>query len=249
MRDTAGFEDHFSGRAGEYASRRPHYPGELFDWLASLAPARGLALDVGAGNGQAALGLAEHFERVRASEPSAAQRAAAPPHPRIDYVAERAESLGIAAASADLIAAAQAAHWFGLEGFYRECRRVLRPCGVVALWSYGLFTAGPDVDGVVEDFYRNVVGPYWPRQRRHVEEGYRRLPFPFEELAAPSLAIETSWSLEEALGYVGTWSAVKRCRNACGREPLELLEPGLARAWGPGRRPARWPLHVRAGRR
>lgn len=248
MRDGRTFQDHFSAQADEYASCRPGYPAGLFEWLASVAPSRRLALDVGTGNGQAALGLARHFDRVRASDPSARQLAAARPHPRVHYVLERAEALGVPAASADLLTAAQSAHWFDPGLFHAEVRRVLRPGGVVALWTYGRFSAGPQVDAVVDDFYRNVLGPCWPRERRHVEEGYRRLAFPFEPLDAPHLALELRWSLDEALGYLGTWSAVQRYRAARGRDPLALIATPLRAAWGAGRRGLAWPLQLRAGR-
>lgn len=249
MRDGKPFKDHFSAQADDYACRRPGYPAELFDWLASVAPARGAALDVGTGNGQAALGLARHFERVRACDPSARQIAAARPHPRVEYALERAEAIGLPAASIDLLTVAQSAHWFDLALFYREARRVLRPGGVVALWTYSRFMAGPPVDALIEDFYRNVVGPYWPRERRHVEEGYRHLPFPFEPLLPPPLALELRWSLDEVLGYLGTWSAVQRYRDARAGDPLALLATPLRTAWGVRRRTLTWPLHLRVGRR
>lgn len=56
------FEDHFSNHSQQYAQYRPKYPAELYAFLASLAPARSLAWDCGTGNGQAALGLAKHFD-------------------------------------------------------------------------------------------------------------------------------------------------------------------------------------------
>jgi hypothetical protein len=105
----------------------------------------------------------------------------------------------------------------------------------------------PVVDAVVDDFYRNVVGPYWPRERRHVEEHYASLPFPFDEIAPPRLALETDWSLDTALGYLRSWSAVQRYTAARGRTPMELMAPALAEAWGPGRRRLGWPIHLRIG--
>jgi len=248
MQDGGAFKDHFSAQAGAYERCRPDYPPALFEWLATVAPGRGHALDVGAGNGQAALGLAQHFERVRASEPSEAQLARARPHRRVEYAREPAERIGVPDASADLVTAAQAAHWFDWARFCPEVRRVLRPGGVVAVWTYGLFAAGPDVDRIVEDFYRNVVGPYWPRERRHVEEGYRDLPFPFDELMAPRFSLETRWTAGQALGYLGTWSAVQRYRAARGRNPLELVAPGLCEAWRTDGLLLTWPLHLRVGR-
>lgn len=243
------FKDHFSAQAADYERYRPGYPPALFEWLADGAPGRARALDVGTGNGQAALGLAMFFDEVVATEPSEAQLARARPHPRIRYVVGTAEHCDLPDASVDLLTAAQAAHWFAPEPFYAEARRVLRPRGLVALWTYEKFRAGAEVDWWVDDFYRDVVGPYWPPERRHVEEGYRTLPMPLEPVAAPQFELWTDWDADTALAYIGTWSAVQRYRLLRGADPLALLAPSLRAAWGPGSRAIRWPIHLRAGRR
>jgi methylase of polypeptide subunit release factors len=76
------FQDHFSARATDYSKSRPLYPPALFEQLARLAPGRGVAWDCGTGNGQAATGIAEHFDQVIATDPSTAQLAESFPHPR-----------------------------------------------------------------------------------------------------------------------------------------------------------------------
>jgi hypothetical protein len=68
-RKTISFEDHFSSHSQQYAQYRPKYPDELYTYLASLAPARSLAWNCGTGNGQAALGLAKHFDVVDPAKP------------------------------------------------------------------------------------------------------------------------------------------------------------------------------------
>jgi ubiquinone/menaquinone biosynthesis C-methylase UbiE len=127
------FKDHFSDRAAGYARARPRYPPQLFSALAGLTGARRLAWDCGTGNGQAAIGLAEHFDRVHATDASAAQLRQAEAHPRIRYEEAPESASGLAGHSADLVTVAQAAHWFDLDAFYREVNRVLRPGGVLAL--------------------------------------------------------------------------------------------------------------------
>jgi SAM-dependent methyltransferase len=248
MTDGASFKDHFSAQAGEYERHRPGYPPELFGWLASVAPANERALDLATGNGQAATGLAAHFAEVQATEPSEAQLSRASPHPRISYLRGTAERIGFPDGYFDLLTAAQAAHWFDWPRFYAEARRVLRPGGIIALWTYEMFTTDPEVDAVMDDFYRNVVGPYWPRERRHVEERYTSLPFPFEEIASPPFILRTQWSLSDVLGYLETWSAVQRYLRIRGRNPVELVADPLAGAWGQGERRLSWPIHLRAGR-
>lgn len=248
MAQSPSFKDHFSGQSGEYQKYRPDYPPTLFEWLASVAPAHRLAIDVATGNGQAAVALAAHFNRVIATEPSAGQLAAARPHPRVEYRKEPAEGISVESGSADLVTAAQAAHWFDWPRFTAEARRVLRPGGLAALWSYNDCQVTPAIDRLVGDFSRDVVGPYWPRERRIVEEGYRSLVLPFEPLAVPAFEMTTRWDVAAMLGYLDTWSAVRRCRARTRRDPLPLLAKPLAEAWGEGARVVRWPLTVLAGR-
>lgn len=245
---TGGFKDHFSRDSSAYAAWRPRYPAALFEWLASVVPGHALAWDAGTGNGQAAVALAAHFERVVASDPSASQLANAMPHPRVEY-REAGESAGLDAGSADLVTVAQALHWFDRDRFWQEARRVLRPGGVVAVWCYELQRITPEVDQVVGHFYHVTVGEYWTPERRLVEHGYRTVDFPFEELLPPPFAMTAEWSLEQELGYLGTWSAVNRMRDRTGRDPVSELRPALEAAW-PADRLLRveWPLSVRAGR-
>jgi SAM-dependent methyltransferase len=245
-----GFKDHFSAHAADYARYRPGYPPALFAWLADQAPARALALDCGTGNGQAALALAEHFARVTATDPSAEQIAAAIPHPRVGYRVAAAESPVCEPASVDLVTVAQALHWFDLERFYAECRRALKPGGVLAAWTYGLTRIAAPIDAAVERFYRDTVGPYWPPERRHIESGYATLPFPFEPLRAPDFAMRADWSLDEFVGYLATWSAVRRYRRERGEDPTVALRAELSEHWAPAgaRREIVWPLALRVGR-
>lgn len=250
--DLAGdFADHFSAIAAEYARYRPRYPDALFEWLASVTPGHALAWECAAGNGQATLGLAGRFERVIATDASAAQLAAAPAHRRVEYRVAPAERSGLPARSADLVAVAQALHWFPLEAFYAEARRVLRPDGVLAAWTYGAQRVDvPAVTDLVQRFYTEVVGPYWAPERRFVETGYRTLPFPFVELAAPPFELEAHWSLAELLGYLRTWSATARYVSLHGHDPVADLAAEVAAHWGDPACPRRitWPLSVRAGR-
>jgi SAM-dependent methyltransferase len=242
------FSDHFSRQAGDYARYRPEYPPALFDWLARLAPSRACAVDIATGNGQAAVALAAHFDRVIGCEPSQAQLAVARAHPRVEYRREAAERMSLPDASVDLLTAAQAAHWFDWPAFCREAARVLKPRGIVAIWSYAYCTIAPDADRVIEDFARDVVGPYWPRERRYVDDAYRDLALPCAAIEVPPLEMTAVWDLATMQGYVGTWSAVARCRARSGRDPMALLAPALAAAWGQGTRTVRWPLAVKAAR-
>src|SRR5262245_24841667 len=248
MAGQPGFKDHFSAQAADYQRYRPDYPPDLYEWLAGASPGRRLALDLATGNGQAALGLAAHFDAVVATDASAAQIREARPHPGVEYRCEPAEATSLADRSADLVTAAQAAHWFDWPAFGAEMRRILKPGGLLAVWCYELFTADPAIERLVADFSRDVVGPYWPPERRHVEEHYRHLPLPFPPVEAPEVVMRAEWDWPTAMGYLGTWSAVRRCRARTGRDPLALVAAPLAEAWGPGLRSVRWPLVLRAAR-
>lgn len=245
------FHDHFSGVAARYAGFRPRYPAALFDYLATLAPRNSLVWDCAAGSGQATVDLAKRFERVIATDASREQISVAAPLPNVEYRVAPAESGGLPDNSAGLITVAQAAHWFNLDQFYAEARRVLIPGGALALWAYGIDEVeGEAVNEIVQDFYWNIVGPHWPPERKLVEDGYRTIPFPFAEIQPPEIRMEARWTLEELLGYCSTWSATSRFVAANGRNPIEPLRVELAKFWGApdSARLVTWPLAMRVGR-
>jgi SAM-dependent methyltransferase len=244
------FRDHFSGAAPAYAAFRPRYPDDLFAFLAERAPGRRLAWDCATGSGQAAVGLAAHFDRVEATDASAGQIAAAAPHPRVGYRVAAAEVSGLADASADLVTVAQALHWLDRDAFFREARRVLRPGGLLAAWCYNRLAIGPDIDAHLGRFFADTVGPYWPPERALVEDGYRGIDFPFAAIATPEFAIVQDLTLAALAGYLRTWSATLRYVAARGDDPVAPLVATLGPLWGDPDRPrrARWPLHLRAGR-
>lgn len=244
------FKDHFSGRADDYTRYRPTYPPAMFAWLAGLTSRHELAWDCGCGNGQAAIGLAPYYEKVMATDPSQQQIENAIPHERISYAVARAEESGLDPACIDLVVVAQALHWFDFERFYAEVRRVTRPEGVLAAISYGEVRVEGEPDRVVSHFYHDLIGPYWPPERRYVDENYTTIPFPFAGIAAPTFAMEAEWEMGHLLGYLGTWSAVKEYERKRGENPLAMIADELATAWGDPGRPRRisWPLNLRAGR-
>lgn len=232
-----------------YSRFRPEYPPELAQFLASVSPGKALAVDVGCGNGQLTTQLAAHFDKVLGADPSADQIANAAAHSHVEYVCASAEKLPVADHSADLITAAQAAHWFDLPRFYEEVRRMGTPHAVLALVSYGVLRLDADLDSRFSRFYWNEIGPYWPAERKLVDSGYADLPFPFEEQAPPFLDIRKTWNLEELLGYISTWSAVRSVREAAREDILEDFAADLTALWGdPSRsRQVSWPINMRLG--
>ncbi|HET7469202.1 MAG TPA: class I SAM-dependent methyltransferase [Gemmatimonadales bacterium] len=208
-----------------------------------------MAWDCAAGNGQAAVPLADYFEQVVATDASGEQIGRLPAHPRIRRYAAPAEASGLAPSSVDLVTVAQALHWLPLPAFWDEARRVLRASGVIAVWTYGNQRLDdPEIDRHMESFYGSVVGPYWPPERRLVETGYRTIEFPFAELDAPNFDMSLEWPLPAFLAYVRTWSATHRFASQRGFDPVVDLARELERPWGTGVRRVRWPLSLRVGR-
>ena len=244
-----GFADHFSTQARTYASARPTYPPDLFAWLADLAPRTGTAWDCGTGNGQAALGLARHFGAVIATDPSVAQLAHAARDSRVHYAAGTAEDAPIRGGSIDVITVAQALHWFDVDRFYADVRRVACEHAVLVAWSYGMTRVDGDAQALLDDFYGGTLGAYWPPERVLVEEGYRSLPFPFERLDAPAFVMQREWERDELVNYVATWSAVAAARRATGSDPVPAFAAALRDGWPDAeRRAITWPIAVLAGR-
>lgn len=244
------FADHFSGSAADYARFRPDYPPALFEWLGNAAPTRGRVWDCATGSGQAAVALAAHFADVIATDASAAQLAAAASHPRVRYHCAPAESSALEDASVDAVTVAQALHWLDLDRFYGEVKRVAKPGAVVAVWAYGPIEVEPRIDEVIGALYYGTLGSHWPRERAHVDNGYRDLAFPFERIEVPHFEMMHRWTLDEVRGYIGTWSAVQRYRKAAGDRALEPFDQRLRERWGKADqvREVRWPLIVNCGR-
>ena len=231
------FKDYFSDNSADYGRYRPLYPDALFDYLKEIAPSTALAWDCATGSGQAARQLARRFARVIATDASADQIRNAKPADNITYRVAPAEDAPISDASVDLITVAQALHWFDIESFFREAKRVLKADGVIVVWTYNLLTIAPDLDALINGFYKDIVGNCWPAERVMVEDGYRHISFPFRKLPCPAFRMSASWSLDELLGYLGTWSAVKLYREKTGADPLDIIRPRIAEQWAaPDRR-------------
>lgn len=243
-----GFHNYFGPQASRYREFRPRYPAALFHYLATVGGGTRLAWDCATGNGQAAVRLAERFAHVVATDPSDQMIAQAIPHPRVTYTVAKYES-GLPDRGTNLVTVAQALHWFDLDPFIREVRRVLVPGGVLAVWCYSRCTVDYGVDEVVDLFYRVTLGPFWSPERRFVDEGYRTLPLPLHEMAPPPFEMIERWSLGEFTSYIRTWSAVNKFIQARGEEPVLAFEDALAGMWGePDQaRQVRFPVHCRIG--
>lgn len=244
------FKDLFSTQASDYARYRPLYPEALYQYLASLCPRRDLALDVGTGNGQAAAQLAKYFVAVVGTDPSEKQLSQAEARVNLSYLCRTAENSGLEKGSVDLITVAQAFHWFDQLKFFAEVKRIARPGGALAIWTYSLAEIDPAVDAVTSELYQGLLAEYWDPARKLVEQGYANERIPFVELKPPPIAMEAAWTFAEWMGYLGTWSALQKYKQEKGQDPRELVFAEMQRAWGDpaAARRISWPLAIRAFR-
>jgi SAM-dependent methyltransferase len=246
----AVFNDHFSAVAADYATARPEYPRELFAWIASIAPARTLAWEAGCGSGQATRDLAAQFERVHATDPSAAQIAQARGPANVQFAVEPGERCSLPDACVDAACVAQALHWFDRETFFAECGRVLRPGGVLVAWGYQDIIVLPELHDA-NAALQGAILPYWPPERALIDEAYASFEWPFAAIAAPAFELRAQWTLPRLLGYFSSYSASKRYRDDTGRDAVAAHADALAAAWGDPQqvRTVQWPLFVHARRK
>ena len=228
------FKDHFSKQSNLYAKHRPTYPEELFKYLASISNDNKLAWDCATGNGQAAVKLSRYFEKVIATDASKAQISNSEKRDNIVYLVSKAEETEIETNSIDLITVAQAIHWFNVENFYTEAERVLKKKGVLSVWTYDLFSINSDIDKVIKNFYYNIVYEYWPPGRRHIENKYRNIAFPFKKIEPPKFTIELLWNRNNLINYLNTWSSVQNYKDKNNSNPIDIILDDLKSVWNNG---------------
>ncbi len=132
----------FSDRVVDYVRYRPGYPRELIATLveAGQLDATDVIADVGSGTGKLAELFLEFGNRVIGVEPNRAMREAGDQiladRSAFESVDGRAEETSLGDDSVNLVAAAQAFHWFDPPAARREFVRILRPGGrVLLVWN------------------------------------------------------------------------------------------------------------------
>ena len=188
------------------------------------------------------------FDHVIATDASEKQIANAQSYERVEYRVVPAENSGIGSETIDLIMVAQALHWFDRDRFYGEARRVLKPDGVLAASAYNLLHIQKAIDEVVNRYYHEVVGAFWPPERALIEQ-FANLSFPFHEIDAPKFEMTASWDLDHLVGYLRTWSSTQRFIAVKGGDPVKEISDELGSAWGTPEqtRNVSWPLTLRVG--
>ncbi len=227
----SSFKDHFSTQSSDYSKYRPDYPQELYDFILSEVKECKTAWDCGTGNGQAAIVLSRYFEKVYATDPSAEQIKNATQKSNIEYRVASAENSTLPDKSVDLITVAQALHWFDFTKFFAEVKRVAKPDAIIAVWSYELCKVDEEIDKVFMHFYHGILENYWAPERKHVENAYSSIPFPFTEVKENVFYMKKQWNLHDFMGYLSTWSAVQKYIKTNGTNPLELVVKDFEKAW------------------
>jgi len=244
------FNEHFSLQSEAYARYRPQYPKSLFRNLFSKVVDNKCAWDCGTGTGQVALRLVEHFDQVIASDVSNEQIKRAKRHEKIIYRVFPAEQTCFHDSSIDLVTVAQALHWFNINGFYKEVRRILKKEGVISVWTYKVPRINKNIDKILDFFCKDIVGDYWPPEYLFVDEGYKSIPFPFEKVNIPPIKMISHWSFSHLIGFISSWSAVQLYKNKIGKDPIRIIIKDLSLLWNDKgvKHEINWPLKVLVGR-
>ncbi len=249
MKTNEAFKDYFSIQAEDYSVYRPEYPTELYAWLASLCAEKSLAWDCATGNGQAAVALTNHMSYVIGTDASESQIYRAMIYPRVEYEVALAHQSPFKDHSVDLITVAQALHWFEFDLFFKEVERVAKNNAVLAVWCYELHQISPAVDAVINQYYEDIIGDYWPAERRHIEQAYDSIDFPFQVIESPKCTMTKQWTLKHLIGYLGTWSATQKYIENNGTDPRAQIIEALTAAWdADDTKTVTWPVTVKTFR-
>lgn len=241
-------KDNFSVQSNQYIKFRPTYPNELYSFLLAIVETKHTAWDCGTGNGQIAIGLSKYFNKVYATDISEKQIKNAIRRGNIFYKIECAEKTAFPENTFDLITVAQAIHWFNFNDFYNEVKRTIKPNGIIAVIGYGLIETDKDTNEIISNFYKTILGPFWDKERKYIDENYQSIPFPFNEIESPILYNTFGWTFEQLIGYFETWSAVQHYIKTKKENPISLIKKDLKEAWKTGLlKTVRFPILLRIG--
>lgn len=170
----------FDDRVDDYVRHRPGYPPALVAHLRAggWLPQRAVVADVGAGTGISSAMFLDADCSVHAVEPNAPMRAAAQvrlgTHAGFRAVDGRAEATTLADTSVDLVAAAQAFHWFDADAVRGEWRRILRAGGVATVfWNSRRLEGSAFLEGY-ENLLRTFGVDYGDVAERHQDDAAMR---------------------------------------------------------------------------
>lgn len=230
-----------------YSRFRPNCPARLIEIVVEHCAATRWAWEPGCGSGQVTPCLAACFDEVLATDPAEHAIARCPSLERVRFEVGSAEQCALPDGSVDLVVSGQAAHWFDMETFAAEVRRVAAPGGIVAVWCYDLPRVNTAIDVVVDRLYFDVLAGCWAGGRNHIDTRYANLHFPFEERSVDVPPYEAQWAVEGMLGYLRTWSAGVAYTQAGRGDAVGEVEKDLRSSWGDRVRAVHWPVAIRLG--
>ena len=243
--------DMFGGHAKLYASARPTYPKEIYDYLMSLSSQKDSAWDCATGTGQAAFALSHYFKQVFATDINTQQIEVAKQAENIKYAVASAEKTHFADESFDLVSVAQALHWFDFERFWDEVDRVLKPNGVFAAWGYDWTKIDFDVDFQIEENLFNLLTDYWNPKAKILWGGYKpeKVSFPYELIETPNFTIDLDWNLDQLFQYFLSWSATQAYIRDKGIDLIDHAKEQVRKVWGHPNETKliQWPIHMLVG--
>jgi SAM-dependent methyltransferase len=234
-----------------YEKSRPIYPKQLYEWIASIAVNHDLVWDCGCGNGQAALGLAQYFQRVIATDSSQNQIDHSNQHPQVQYYCCSAEDPVDIVKGFDAVCCACAIHWFDLNRFYDCVRKRANKSSVIVVWTYEWpWTTSNALNDVLKEIKDNVLFGYWPSESNLYLNHYEELYFPFHEIESPQFYSELTTNPGGLSAFLHTWSPVRRYIKANGNQSNTLIEDMISKAWKieEPKTPIQLPLYIKAGR-
>ena len=128
-------------------------------------------------------------------------------------------------------------------------KRVLKPGGVLAVWSYTMADTVPEITAVVAKFARDILDGYWAPEVVAHTDAYTDDNFPFATVDYTPPRMYKTWSQSDYLNYLRTWSAYRSYVRANGTDPIQLIEAEFADAWGDrDTLVVEWELLMRVGR-
>ncbi len=214
--------------------------------MASQASETQVAVDVACGSGQFTKSLSFHFQQTYGFDASAEQIQQATAEENITYAVAQAESLPVEDNSADVITIAQALHWFDINAFWGEAKRIGKQGGIVAAICYSLCQV-EGLNPIIKDFYESLRS-YWAAERSLIDTAYSSIPFPFEQIKTPAFTMQHNWTGSQFLSYIGTWSAVKAAQKNNDNSFADFKK-ALQSRWDFAQcKSVKFPIHIRLGR-
>lgn len=248
-RPTDMSEKRFAKQADLYAKYRPHYPKDMYSFILEHVPQRHAAWDAATGSGQVAGMLAQYFEQVYANDISKEQLSYAPQESNIHYKNTPAEKSGFQSNTFNLITIAQAIHWLDFDQFYNEVRRTAKTNAVLAVIGYGMIRISPLLNPIIDSLYEEAFQQYFNENRTYLDQHYKTIPFPFEEIPSPTFEIAYEWSLDKLSGYFNSWSAIQKIKSEHGHNPTdETISKLKAKLSEPNAIPVSFPVFLRLAR-